>query len=177
MNFLYNFGISQDDSESERKALDLQAGDRLICLASAGEVALNLVSGTDLFVDAVDISLPQLHLSRLKLLSAIHLEPLEAARMIGYQPCIREQRLHWLEHLFASMSEKERSFWNSHPEAFDKGPVHHGRFERYLSKFSRLALHLIGRKKMLGLFEFDDVELQKQYFDRLPGKPEIETGF
>lgn len=166
MNFLYNFGISQDDSESERKALDIQKGDRLICLASAGEVPLNLLSTTDLLIDAVDISLPQLHLSRLKLMAAIHLEPLEAARMIGYQPCTREERFHWLGHLSKHLDEAEQTFWNNNPLAFEKGPVHLGRFERYLSKFSQLALHIIGRKKMMKLFEFDDEDLQRNYFDR-----------
>jgi len=165
MKFLYNFGISQDDAESERMALDLHKGDRLVCLASAGEVPLNLLSSTDLRIDAVDISLPQLHLSRLKLIAAIHLEPLEAARLIGYMPGTKEERLHWFSHLIDYLDEAEKVFWNTHPVVFEKGPVHLGRFERYLAKFSWLALQIIGRKKMMKLFEFDDVNLQRNYFD------------
>jgi S-adenosylmethionine-diacylglycerol 3-amino-3-carboxypropyl transferase len=166
MKFLYNFGISQDDSESERKSLDMQKGDRLICLASAGELPLNLMSSADIFIDAVDISLPQLHLSRLKMMAASHLEPLEAARLIGYQPCTREERFGWLGQISSHLSESGRDFWNKHPEAFEKGPVHMGRFERYISNFNGLALQIIGRKKMMRLFEFDDIESQRQYFDQ-----------
>jgi len=42
MKYLYNFGITQDDVQTERKALDIKDGDHLICIASAGEVPLNL---------------------------------------------------------------------------------------------------------------------------------------
>jgi S-adenosylmethionine:diacylglycerol 3-amino-3-carboxypropyl transferase len=40
------------------------------------------------------------------------------------------------------------------------------RFERYLSKLNGLALNIIGKKKMMRLFDFEDVKLQKHHFDQ-----------
>jgi S-adenosylmethionine:diacylglycerol 3-amino-3-carboxypropyl transferase len=60
----------------------------------------------------------------------------------------------------------EKTFWDRHPAAWEKGPVHAARFEKYLSRFSWVGLQILGRKKLMRLFDFNDVEEQKQYFDR-----------
>ena len=166
MKFLFNFGFSQDDAETERKALDLQPGDKVLCIASAGEVPLNLLAFSDVFIDAVDISLPQLSLAKLKLTAAIHLDPKEAARFLGYLPATTEERHRAFRHLADHLDPSERTFWKQHPEMFSKGAVNLGRFEQYLSRFNWLGLKILNKKKVLGLFSFDDVAEQREYFDR-----------
>jgi S-adenosylmethionine-diacylglycerol 3-amino-3-carboxypropyl transferase len=166
MSFLYNFGMSQDDAESERKALDLKPGDRLICLASAGEVPLNLLATTEAIIDAADISEPQIFLARLKMLAALYLDPPDAAQFIGYTTSTKENRQKMYRHLYPHLREQERNFWEQSQDLFEKGPILMARFEKYLSRFNGLALTVIGRKKMGGLFEFDEVGPQRDYFDR-----------
>ncbi len=163
---LYNFGISQDDAQTERRALELQRSDRLLCIASAGEVPLNLLALEDLKIDAVDTSSAQLHLSRLKLLAALHLDPGDAASLIGYKPCDEKKRIRMFDHLSKLFSDEEKSFWYGSRHILRKGPVHFGRFEQFISRFNWLGLSILGRKNMMRLFEYDDVELQKQHFDR-----------
>ena len=75
MKPLYNYGISQEDARTERRALDIREGDRLLCVASAGEVPLNLLAMGTVAIEAVDISRTQLFLCRLKMAACRVLEP------------------------------------------------------------------------------------------------------
>lgn len=166
MKFLFNFGVSQDDAVSELLALEPKPGDRLICLASAGEVALNLLTYTDVQIDAVDISLPQLHLARLKLTAALHLDSLEAAKFLGYMQCPEKDRMLTFNALLPHLDAEGRTFWEEHPDVFKKGPIHAARFEQYIAKFNGVALFLVGgRKKMIRLCQLNSSELQEAYFD------------
>lgn len=76
MGFIYNFGLSQEDERTEARALALGPNDRVLSIASAGEMALSLVSMGAAKVIAVDIDPAQLHLARLKLAAAVHVEAL-----------------------------------------------------------------------------------------------------
>ena len=165
MKFLYNFGMSQDDAETERKALNIGKRNQLICIASAGEVPLNLLSRSNIQIDAVDISKSQLSLAKLKMLAAIHLEPLEAARFIGYCSGTSNERVYLYKKLSRFLEDPEKSFWDKHPVIFEKGPIHAARFEKYLSRFNWVGVNILGRKKLMRLFEFNDVGMQQRYFD------------
>jgi len=165
MTFLYNFGMSQDDAETEKKALDLHSGDKLLCIVSAGEVPLNLLASQDIHIDAADISLPQIYLARLKLNAALHLEPDEAAGFIGYSGGTAQERIRFYKKLKPYMEKEEQQFWDQYPIIFKKGLIHEARFEKYLSCFNWIAIHILNRKKLMRLFEFDDIGLQTKYFD------------
>jgi S-adenosylmethionine-diacylglycerol 3-amino-3-carboxypropyl transferase len=171
MKFLYNFGMSQDDAETERKALDLQERRRLVCIASAGDTALNLLAVSSVSIDAVDLSSAQLSLVKLKMAAALLLEPGEAARFLGFLPGPAAERAKLFQRLSGSLDGPEKGFWERSPLAWEKGPVHAARYERYLSRFSGIALRVLGRKKLLRLFECPDVEAQRRHFDeRLASK-------
>jgi S-adenosylmethionine-diacylglycerol 3-amino-3-carboxypropyl transferase len=166
MKHLFNFGISQDDAETEKAALEIKDGDRVICLASAGEVPLNLLAANDISIDAVDVSQEQICLSKLKLAAAIHLDQLEAARLIGYMPCTKMERKAYFERIALFLDPKDQTFWSEHPEIFSQGPVHRARFEKYLAKFNKIVVLLMGRKRLLQFCELDDVISQQEVFDK-----------
>ena len=90
---LYNFGISQDDVLAENKALDFKSCDNLLCVASAGEVPLNILAKYDINIDAVDIAVNQLHLCYLKLAAIRQLEPGEAASFLGFTDITASKRM------------------------------------------------------------------------------------
>ncbi len=166
--FLYDFGVSQDDPGSELKALKPIPGDRMLCIASAGEVPLELLvnSHASIAIDAVDIAESQLYLSNLKLKAAVTLKTEEAARFLGYLSSDRSTRIAWFEQIRDTLPEQEVSFWLENPEAFEHGPIHLGRYETYIARFAPLGRWLLGGySKMLGLFETTDIEAQKEYFD------------
>ena len=92
MSHIFDFGISQDDASIEKQALDIKDGDNLLCISSAGEVPLNLLALNNIKVKAVDISVNQNHLVKLKLNAVRSLEPLEAAKFIGFMDTTPEHR-------------------------------------------------------------------------------------
>lgn len=162
----YNYGISQEDARTEERALDLRDGDRLICIASAGEIPLNLLARRDLEIEAVDISPGQLALCRLKLAVCLALEPLEAARLLGFMDAPGAKRRLLFAKAAELLDEADRRFWDGNRRAIDAGPVRAARFERYLGRFSPAARAVLGTKKLIGLFDRDTAAAREEYFDR-----------
>ena len=162
----YNYGISQEDALTERRALEIREDDRLLCVASAGEVPLNLLALGPVAIEAVDISAAQLFLSRLKLGACRALEPLEAAEFLGFMDAPSEKRKRLFDRTTAFLDDDEKGFWAANMPAVEKGPVHAGRFERYLGRFSPAAVAVLGKRKLRRLFEQDTVASQREYFDR-----------
>lgn len=166
MNPLYNYGLSQEDALTEYRALDIRLGDRLIAIASAGEVPLNLVALEDVRVEAVDISRNQLALAKLKLGACRALEPAEAASFLGFSEAPEVARRRLFDRVALFLGEDELAFWRGNISAVERGAVRAGRFERYLRKFSRLARLVLGESKLRGLFERDTLVEREEYFDR-----------
>jgi len=166
MEPIYNFGISQEDALTEFKALDIKKDDRLLCVASAGEVPLNLLALEDIFIEAVDISPHQLFLSKMKLHSICALEPLKAAAFLGYMDTDLETRMNLFQKVLPLMEEDERQFWWQNMDAIEKGPIRVARFERFMAKLNSIGLLILGKKKMHRLFEFETIEGQQEFFDQ-----------
>ncbi len=165
MNNLFDFGISQDDADVEIAGLGLHDGDRLLSIASAGEVPLNILAGKNVTIRAVDVSLPQTYLSRLKLIASLTLDPGEAAAFLGFTPATGKRRIALLHKAASLMEQDERLFWQSHAGAVERGVISTARFERYMSRFSGVMLILLGRRKVLGLMELNTVPEQERFFD------------
>lgn len=169
-NYIYDFGISQDDPATELKALNLLEGDRLLCIASGGEMPLEVLINSDesVQIDAVDISEPQLFLSRLKLRAATELGGTDAARFLGYLPDNQQNRRNNFDRIKRTLPEKEIKFWQDNEIIFEKGPIHYGRYESYIRFFAPIGRWMLGGdQRIMGLFEFGNVEQQKIYFDEV----------
>jgi len=166
MEQIYNFGISQDDALTEYKALKINTNDRLLCVASAGEIPLNLLTMQNFRIDAVDISINQIYLTRLKLYAVRQLEPLDAAAFIGFMETTRQKRLQLFQKVSELMENQEKLFWQQNMNTILIGAIHAARFEKYISRFNWLGLLIIGKKRLLKLFEFDQILEQQKFFDR-----------
>jgi S-adenosylmethionine:diacylglycerol 3-amino-3-carboxypropyl transferase len=163
----YTFGISQEDALTELKALNLHSGDRLLCVASGGEVPLNLAALVDdLHVTAVDTTQAQVFLTRLKFRAALELPPLEAARFLGYLPATPSARMALSARLIAMLPPEETAFWKSNKRAVCMGPALAGRYERYIAAFSKLAVMVLGQNNLRKLMNIDSVDGQRAFFDR-----------
>lgn len=165
MSEMYNFGISQDDALSENAALRIDSKDHLLCVASAGEVPLNILAMNNVKIDAVDISQNQINLCKLKLAAIQTLEPREAASFLGFLDSTSEKRSQYYEKVSRQLDNKEKDFWENNFFAIEKGPIRVGRFEKYIRVFSKIGILIIGRKRLLDLFEIDSIEDQRIYFD------------
>jgi S-adenosylmethionine:diacylglycerol 3-amino-3-carboxypropyl transferase len=166
MEELFNFGISQEDALTLSKALDIKQNDRLLCIASAGDVPLNLLAIQDLKIEAVDISLNQLNLAKMKFHTVCSLEPIEAAAFLGFIDAKPGERIKLFRKVSELMDSHEKLFWTENITAIEKGPINEARFEKYMSKFNGIGLLVLGKKKLLRLFELETVNAQQEYFDQ-----------
>lgn len=167
MDFLYNYGISQEDALTECQALNLTGGDSLLCIASAGEIPLNLAAMCDAKIVASDISAGQISLCRLKQTAALRLDAVTAASFLGYMRMEESKREQiFREELSQFLPDVDRNFWIKNPDAVIKGPVNSGRFEKYMQKVTVIGRLIAGKKNLYSLFDCDSIEQQKEVFDK-----------
>ena len=165
MSYLYNFGLSQEDERSEARALDLRPADRVLSIVSAGEMPLSLLSMGAAQVLAVDIDPAQLHLARLKLAAVCTLERCDAIRFLGYRTASPDQRHDWFDAVLGHLPPGSQAFWRAHRSEAGPGAIWAGRFEQYLSRITRYAIPLLGRRRVTGIFECRTLAEQEAYFD------------
>jgi len=166
MSHIFDFGISQEDASIEQMALEIKEGDNLLCISSAGEVPLNLLALNDIKIKAVDISLTQNHLVNLKLNTVRILEPLEAAKFLGFMEASHQQRNIYYKKVFGLLNKKEKLFWNQNSRFIENGIIKAARFEKYINKFNSIALRIIGRNNLHHLFECESLTEQEVLFDK-----------
>src|SRR5687768_6405032 len=136
MKHIYDFGVSQEDFKTEQAVLDIKQGDRILCVASGGELPLNLLCVHDnVSITVVDISVRQIYLSRLKMKAATDMEYPTNGYFLGYGKMRNEQRKHLYHTVVKSFLERdERDFWDENQEAIEEGVINAGRFELYMKK-------------------------------------------
>jgi hypothetical protein len=165
MSHLYNFGLSQEDERSEARALGLRPADRVLSIVSAGEMPLSLLSMGVAQVLAVDIDPAQLHLARLKLAAVCTLERSDAIRFLGRRTASPDQRHDWFDAVLDHLPPGSQTFWRAHRVEAGPGAIWAGRFEQYLSRITRYAIPLLGRRRVTGIFECRTLAEQEAYFD------------
>lgn len=163
---IFDFGISQEDARVEHAALDIQDGDRLLCISSAGEVPLNMLAMSDIHVKSLDVSKNQNFLTSLKLNAVRSLDPGEAAAFLGFSDAGKEERRKLYSRVKEYLDPDEKLFWDQYPAVIENGPVHAARFEKYQAKFSGLAMMIIGKKALKQLFALNSMEDQADLFKR-----------
>lgn len=168
MAVLVDFGISQEDPYSEQRLLEIKPGDRILTIASGGEVPLTLLSLIEgIRVTAVDLSPAQIRLCRLKIAAATELPFPDNGRFLGYATMDKTARLRCYDSVVRPiLSESDRAFWDAHRKELAKGIVLSGRFEQYIGYLRILAGCLIGRRNLRRLTACTSIEEQKQVFDR-----------
>ena len=167
MEFLFNYGISQEDAFTECKALSLTGGDSLLCIASAGEIPLNIAAMNNVKIVASDVSSNQIRLCRLKQIAALKTDPLSAASFIGYMSMEQGKREEIFRDVVAvSLSEEDREFWIKNIDAIKGGVINNGRFEKYMLKIAGIGCFIVGKKNLYSLFDCDSVEEQREIFDK-----------
>ena len=174
---LYNFGLSQEDERTEAAALDLGPDDTVLSIASAGDMPLSLLALGAAHVHAVDVDPAQLHLARLKLAAVLHLDREDATAFLGFAPATRPRRLEWLAHVLSALPEDAEHFWLGHRDEVADGAIWAGRFERYIRRVTRIALPLVGRRRVEALLGCDSLDEQEAVFTREFDRPLVRALF
>ncbi len=164
--FLFDFGLSQEDPLSEQLALDIQPNDRILSLASGGEVPFALLClNENIQIKAVDISEAQIKLCRLKLAAAQYLDFPLNGQFLGYL-ILEEKKRNELYHkvIRTNLSGEDSSFWDKNIHFIEKGIVGAGRFEQYLKKMRFVARLIIGNKNIHRLIACSSLAEQNSVF-------------
>ena len=180
MTHLYNFGLSQEDESTEATALALGAHgsrDRVLSIASAGDMPLSLLALGAESVIAVDVDPRQLHLARLKAAAVLRLDREEAIRFLGFMPASRQSRRRWLREVLPGLPPDARLFWEWHEEQATGGAIWAGRYERYIRWVLLLSKPLVGFRLFEPLFECETLQEQRAWFERTFDRPKYRTIF
>jgi S-adenosylmethionine-diacylglycerol 3-amino-3-carboxypropyl transferase len=167
MDFLYNYGLSQEDALTELKALELADDDSLLCIASAGEIPLNLAALTNARIVAADISVDQIRLCRIKQIAASHSDAVKAASFLGYMNMQESERESVFKHdIEPYLPEEDIKYWKQNPIAIRGGVINSGRFEKYMLKVTGIGRFIVGKKNLYSLFECNTIAEQQEVFDK-----------
>lgn len=175
MQPLYDFGISQEDPVTELFLLGIKPADEVLCIASAGEVPLSLLClRPGVKITAVDISLNQVLLCRLKKEAAIRLPFPQNALFLGYgglEPEVRKDL--FLKCIHPFLPEIDAAFWMKNLPLIEAGVVNRGRFEIFLGRLRGVVQWLVGKKNLLELLACKTVEEQGSIFDERIGSRKL----
>jgi len=154
-----------EDADVLLEAMDVQAGDTCLSIASAGDNALALVGAGAKRVIAVDLSPAQIACLELRVAAIRLLTHAQFLELLGQYPGADRQR-HY-RRCRDSLSVASRQFWDQHPSLIEQGIAQVGKFERYLSAFRRFILPLIhNRRTVARLFELETVEERRRFYEQ-----------
>jgi len=173
----YGFGLSQEDERTDAAALQLRAGDRVVCIASAGEMPLSLLALGAGEVVAVDSNPHQLHLVALKLAAIRALPVEEALRFLGFLPARGRERRRAFERVAPLLPDDAARFWAARGGDVAAGAIWRGGYERYVRLLRLLAGPILGRRHVEALFEGGGLEAQRERFERGLGRGAIQALF
>lgn len=170
------FALSQEDERTEATVFGPPGEHEILCVASGGEVPLGLAA-RGYRVVAVDRSPAQLFLVRLKLAAALHLEPADAAALLGYAAATTATRRALWTGLAPRLSPEDRAAWEAEPGALRRGPALWGRFERYVGAFLTPARWLWGHAALDALCGAPDLATQAGLYDAHIDRPWLRLAF
>ena len=154
-----------EDADLLLSGLDIQKGDKVLSIGSAGDNSFSLLTGTPDIVVAVDINPIQLNLIELKKAAFKALDYQEFLGFLGFVE--RKNRLDLFKKLATYLSIEQRKFWAERFDEIEGGIIYQGKFEKYFHTFKEKVLPFVhSRNKIDGLFEEKDEDMQAHFFSK-----------
>ncbi len=136
-----------EDAEVLRKALEVKYNDVVLSIASSGENALSLLLDNPRHVYAIDLSHEQIMCCSLKIAAYKYLDYQECMELIGVFDSVRRIQLY--EKIAGNLTDEVKGFFTKNFSFVQKGIIHVGKFEHYLTTFGTVVLPLIHSKKTI----------------------------
>ena len=163
------FTRAWEDDRLDVAALAVQPGDRVLCIAAAGDVPLALAAEGAADVVAVDLNPAQLHLTALKI-AAAGLDPLERYRWFEAGR-VSSAHARYRQILRRNLADRDAAFWDAHIGAFENDFHRHagvGRSFQWFGRGVRLLVPSLRRR----IESFDD-PLEQQRWWRSTVEPRL----
>lgn len=158
-----NFGLGNEDWKVEEQALQVNAGDRVVCVTASGDRSMHLLMTDCREVVSIDMNPIQNYLLELKLAALNHLEYEPYLAFLG---CLKSpHRLSLFDQIKNQLSPQALAFWINNKKMITKGVIYQGRIER-LTALTSLFFKTVSFRKVATLFSLQNLEEQKQYVSK-----------
>ncbi|MFM8454181.1 MAG: DUF3419 family protein [Gammaproteobacteria bacterium] len=156
-----------EDADILLDALNIQANDICLSIASAGDNALAMLAKSPKRVIALDLNPAQLFCLELRVAAYKVLKHSELLELLGSRTSV--QRLVLYEKCRQLLSNQAQLFWDSQKKTFEKyGMGGIGKFERYFRLFKNWILPLIHSENTIKkLFFPKNMKERKLFFDKI----------
>lgn len=155
-----NYSFGNEDWRVERKALNIQPTDNVLCITASGDRPLHLLMDPCAKIVSVDLNKTQNFLLSLKVHAMRHLPFNDYLSFLGAIP--QSNRLSHFKKLLPKLETDCRKFWHSNQKLIVKGILYQGAMEKACKKVAFCAKLMRG-KKIQRLFEFDDLAKQQAF--------------
>jgi len=142
---IIRYAQAWEDADMLVSALNVQPGQTVLSIASAGDNALALVAQGPERVVALDLSPAQLACLELRVAAYRELRHPELLQLIGSRPC--QNRLGLYRRCRPLLSRPVQQFWDAQGNNIERGIGSLGKFERYFELFRTRVMPLIHTPK------------------------------
>jgi len=159
-----NYSASNEDSESERKALEIGEDDTVLCITGSGARTLDLLVDSPKKIISIDLNPTQNYLLELKIAAFKNLKYNEFTKFIGLHNS--ENRLKLFEILSKDLSAEALFFWKENISLVKKGILYCGTWEKLLRemlKFAKSRQKIINKLMTSGSLEEQQSIWQKKW--------------
>lgn len=136
-----------EDADVLLAALDVQPGDTVVSIASAGDNALALLGAGAARLVALDLNPAQLACLALRVAAYRELDHAGLLELIGSRPSARRAELY--RRCRPLLTPAVQAFWDRQPEAVAGGIGGAGKFENYFRLFRQRMLPLVHSRRMV----------------------------
>jgi S-adenosylmethionine-diacylglycerol 3-amino-3-carboxypropyl transferase len=157
------FAQCWEDPRLDFEALRVNSGHAVLSVTSGGCNTLALATCEPRKIYAVDLNAAQNALLELKIAGIRTLEHAEYLEFLGARPSHRRGDL--FDQVRYELSDAARCTWDARRKEIERGILLAGRYERFLGLFRRLLPWLVGRRRIERLFEREDVEERRRFYD------------
>lgn len=159
------YSSCNEDWRTERKALAIEAGNRVLCIAGGGDRPLHLLLDEPGEVVAVDANPAQLELLRLKAEAMRAFEYDVYSGFLGLAPMSGTERVRRLREVSPALPPESLRHWETAAADVRVGVIYRGRFERHYARVS-LGARIVRGRKIARLFAFRDLGDQREFVRR-----------
>lgn len=153
-----------EDADILLAGLKMNAGGKVLSIASAGDNSLSLLTQDPEIVLAVDVNQVQLFLTEFKMICFQELNYDEVLEVLG----VREsnQRLNIYKQIKGFLTNEAKAYWDQNIENIEKGIIYSGKFEKYFSFFRKKILPFIHSSKTNDqLFDLKSLSEQEKFYN------------
>lgn len=156
-----NYSSSNEDAQSELKALGLGKEDTVLSITGSGGRTLDLLIAKPAHIISIDLNPCQNFLLELKMAAIEKLGYDEFLGFLGISGF--PERLRLYRDIRLLLSNTARDFWDANGTLIEKGVIYQGRWERYFRRLARMV-NMIWPEKTSCLFECRTIQEQSIFW-------------